>query len=71
MAVLNPPHSGAFIQEVYLAPNEIRCRARVQVGRCRADIAPRIEWREWRGSRVALRLAKALGRSPESRLSPE
>ena len=26
MAMHNPPHPGAFIQEVYLAPNEISCR---------------------------------------------
>lgn len=26
MAIHNPPHPGAFIQEVYLVPNGISCR---------------------------------------------
>ena len=31
MAMHNPPHPGAFIQEVYLTPNEISCRECPQI----------------------------------------
>ncbi len=70
MAMHNPPHPGEFITEVYLEPNNLSARElaaklgvsastlhRVLVGT--SSISPE----------MALRLAKALGRSPESWLA--
>ena len=70
MAMFNPPHPGEFIQEVYLAPNEISCRqlsAKPWVAPSTLDGIPK-------GSsgispEMALRLSKALGRTPESWLA--
>ena len=70
MPMHNPPHPGEFIREVYLEPNDITGRqlaAKLGVSpstlnrvlRCTSGISPE----------MALRLSKALGRSPESWLS--
>ena len=66
----NPPHPGEFIFEVYLDPFHISGRELAQ----KLDVAPSTLSRILSGmSRVtpemALRLSKALGRSPESWLA--
>ncbi len=66
----NPPHPGEFISDVYLEPFQISGRELAQ----KLDVAPSTLSRILSGtSRVtpemALRLAKALGRSPESWLA--
>lgn len=63
----NPPHPGDFISEVYLEPFQISGRELAQ----KLDVAASTLSRILSGmSRVtpemALRLSKALGRSPES-----
>lgn len=53
-AMYNPPHPGEFIQEIYLEPSTIN---RILKGRSGIS------------SEMALRLSKAVGRSPESWLT--
>lgn len=70
MAMHNPPHPGEFIQEVYLAPNEISARELAS----KLGVAPSTLNRILKGTsgispEMALRLSKALGRSPESWLA--
>jgi addiction module HigA family antidote len=70
MAMHNPPHPGDFIQEIYLDPHGISGRELAE----KLDVAPSTLSRILKGtSRVtpemALRLSKALGRTPESWLS--
>jgi len=70
MAMYNPPHPGEFIMEVYLQPHGISGRELAQ----KLDVAASTLNRILKGvSRVtpemALRLSKAVGRSPESWLS--
>jgi addiction module HigA family antidote len=66
----NPPHPGEFITDVYLEPNGISGRDLAQ----KLDVAASTLSRILKGtSRVtpemALRLSKAIGRSPESWLA--
>ena len=70
MAMHNPPHPGAFITDIYLEPNGISGRELAQ----KLDVAASTLSRILKGtSRVtpemALRLAKAVGRSPKSWLA--
>jgi addiction module HigA family antidote len=70
MAMYNPPHPGEFITEVYLEPNGISGRELAE----KLDVAASTLSRILKGtSRVtpemALRLSKAIGRSPESWLT--
>jgi addiction module HigA family antidote len=70
MAMHNPPHPGEFIAEVYLEPNKISGRELA----AKLGVAPSTLNRILTGasgvsSEMALRLAKALGRSPESWLA--
>lgn len=70
MNMFNPPHPGEFILEVYLEPNNISGRELAE----KLGVAPSTLSRLLKGdSRVspemALRLAKAIGRSPESWLA--
>lgn len=67
MAMHNPPHPGEFITDIYLEPNGISGRELAD----KLDVAPSTLSRVLKGtSRVtpemALRLSKAIGRSPES-----
>ena len=70
MVMHNPPHPGAFITSVYLEPNGLTGRQlAVSLG-----VAPSTLSRVLNGSsavtpEMALRLSKALGRSPESWLA--
>mgnify|MGYP006179905305 CR=1 FL=1 len=70
MEMHNPPHPGEFITEVYLEPNDISGRELAE----KLDVAASTLSRILKGvSRItpemALRLSKAIGRSPESWLA--
>ncbi|MBK9445116.1 MAG: HigA family addiction module antidote protein [Betaproteobacteria bacterium] len=70
MAMYNPPHPGECIAEIYLEPNGISGRELA----LKLDVAPSTLSRILKGSsrvtpEMALRLAKAIGRSPESWLA--
>ena len=70
MAMHNPPHPGEFITEVYLEPNGLSGRELA----ARLDVAASTLNRVLTGANgvspeMALRLSKALGRSPESWLA--
>lgn len=70
MHMYNPPHPGEFIIEVYLEPYNISGRDLAQ----KLDVAASTLSRILSGSsrvtpEMALRLSKAIGRSPESWLA--
>jgi addiction module HigA family antidote len=70
MAMHTPPHPGEFIQDIYLDPHGISGRELAE----KLDVAPSTLSRILNGSsrvtpEMALRLSKALGRTPESWLS--
>jgi addiction module HigA family antidote len=69
MTMHNPPHPGEFIREVYLEPFMLTGRQLA----AKLGVAPSTLNRVLRGSSIspdmALRLSKALGRSPESWLA--
>ena len=70
MAMFNPPHPGEFITDIYLEPNGISGRELA----ANLDVAASTLSRVLNGSsritpEMALRLSKALGRTPESWLS--
>ena len=70
MPMHNPPHPGEFITAVYLEPNDITGRELAGV----LGVSPSTLNRVLNGlsgvsPAMALRLAKALGRSPESWLA--
>ena len=70
MPMHNPPHPGEFIREVYLEPNDISGRQLA----AKLDVSPSTLNRVLQGTsgispEMALRLSKALGRSPESWLA--
>lgn len=70
MAMHNPPHPGEFIAEVYLVPNNLSGRELA----AKLDVAASTLNRVLTGAsgispEMALRLSKALGRSPESWLA--
>lgn len=70
MAMHNPPHPGAFIQEVYLAPNEISCRElALKLGVAASTLNRVLNKTSGLSPEMALRLSKAVGRSPESWLT--
>lgn len=70
MTMHNPPHPGEFITEVYLEPNNLSGRELA----AKLDVAASTLNRILTGTsgvspEMALRLSKALGRSPESWLA--
>ena len=70
MVMHNPPHPGEFIKEVYLEPFNISYRNVAEL----LKVSPSTFSRLIRGDssitpEMALRLSKALGRSPESWLT--
>lgn len=70
MAMHNPPHPGEFITDIYLEPYGISGRELAE----KLDVAPSTLSRVLKGSsrvtpEMALRLSKAIGRSPESWLA--
>jgi antitoxin HigA-1 len=70
MAMHNPPHPGAFINELYLEPHGVSLRKLAEL----LDVAPSTLARLIKGQsgvtpEMALRLSVALGRTPESWLA--
>ena len=70
MAMHNPPHPGTFIQAVYLTPNDISCRElALKLGVAASTLHRVLTESSSISPEMALRLSKALGRSPESWLT--
>ncbi len=70
MAIHNPPHPGEFIKEIYIEPNNLSARKVAET----LNVSPSTLNRLLNGGsnispEKALRLSKALGRSPESWLA--
>lgn len=70
MSMYNPPHPGEFIYDVYLEPSGYSCRYLAK----QLDVASSTLNRVLKGQsaispEMALRLSKAIGRTPESWLS--
>lgn len=67
MGMHNPPHPGEFISTVYLDPNGISGRELASKLRVAASTVHRVLTGTGRVTpEMALRLSKAIGRSPES-----
>ena len=67
MAMHNPPHPGAFIQNVYLEPNKISGRELAdRLGVAASTLNRILNETSGISPEMALRLTKVLGRSPES-----
>ena len=70
MAMHNPPHPGEFIREVYLEPFEITGRQlSSKLGVSPSTLNRVLNGSSGVSSEMALRLSKALGRTPESWLA--
>lgn len=70
MSMHNPPHPGEFIRKVYLEPFGLSARHLATKLRVSPSTLTRIlQGRSSVSSEMALRLSKALGRSPESWLA--
>ena len=70
MPMYNPPHPGEFIQETYIEPFNLSCRYLAN----QLDVAPStlnrvLKQQSGVSPEMALRLSKALGRTPESWLA--
>ena len=67
MTIYNPPHPGEFIREVYLEPFSITGRQlSLKLGVSLSTLNRILKGSSGVSSEMALRLSKALGRSPES-----
>jgi len=67
MAMHNPPHPGEFIKTTYMEPFGLSCRFLSQGLNVAASTLNRIiKQQSGISPAMALRLSKALGRSPES-----
>ena len=70
MAMHNPPHPGEFITEVYLKPNNVSGRELAsKLGVAASTLNRILTGSSSISPEMALRLSKALGRSPESWLA--
>jgi len=70
MAMHNPPHPGEFILVTYLEPYKLSCRYLANKLNVAASTLNRImRGQSGVSPEMALRLSKALGRSPESWLA--
>lgn len=70
MEMHNPPHPGEFIREVYLEPYDLSIRSLAEsLGVSASTLARVISGRSGISPEMALRLSKAIGRSPESWLA--
>jgi len=70
MPMHNPPHPGEFIAEVYLEPNGITGRELAsKLGVSASTLNRVLTGKSGVSPEMALRLSKALGRSPESWLA--
>lgn len=66
----NPPHPGEFITEVYLEPNNLSGRElAAKLGVAASTLNRILTGTSGVSPEMALRLSKALGRSPESWLA--
>ena len=67
MAMHNPPHPGEFIRETYIEPFDISVRSLAEsLGVAASTLARIVSERSAISPEMALRLSKAVGRSPES-----
>ncbi len=70
MGMHNPPHPGEFIRDIYLVPHGLSVRALAEsLGVSPSTITRIINGSSAVSPEMALRLARALGRSPESWLA--
>ena len=70
MTMHNPPHPGEFIQATYMEPFDLSCRYLATKLNVAASTLNRVlKTQSGISPEMALRLSKALGRSPESWLS--
>ena len=70
MTMHNPPHPGEFITEVYLKPNNLSGRElAAKLGVAASTLNRILTGVSGVSPEMALRLSKALGRSPESWLA--
>ncbi|MES9902079.1 MAG: HigA family addiction module antitoxin [Sedimenticola sp.] len=70
MSMHNPPHPGEFIQATYMEPFDISCRNLAKHLDVAASTLNRvIKGKSGISPEMALRLSKAVGRSPESWLT--
>jgi len=70
MTMHNPPHPGEFIRETYIEPFEISIRSLAEsLGVAPSTLARIVGMRSAVSPEMALRLSKALGRTPESWLA--
>lgn len=70
MAMHNPPHPGEFIAQVYLEPNALSVRElALKLGVAASTLSRVLNGVSGVSPEMALRLSKALGRSPESWLA--
>ena len=70
MTMHNPPHPGEFIASIYLEPNGISGRVRAEkLGVATSTLSRVLNGTGRISPEMALRLAKAIGRSPESWLA--
>jgi addiction module HigA family antidote len=70
MMMHSPPHPGEFIQEIYLAPSSHSARALAEnLGVAASTLNRLLLGNSGVSPEMALRLSKAIGRSPESWLA--
>ena len=70
MAMHNPPHPGEFIRETYIEPFDISIRSLAKsLGVAASTLTRVVAERSAVSPEMALRLSKAVGRSPESWLA--
>lgn len=70
MAMHNPPHPGEFIREIYLDPFELSARSLAEsLGVSPSTLNRLLNAQSGISAEMALRLSKAIGRSPESWLA--
>ncbi len=70
MTMHNPPHPGEFIRETYIEPFDISIRSLAKnLGVAASTLARIVSERSAVSPEMALRMSKALGRSPENWLA--
>jgi len=70
MTMHNPPHPGEFIRETYIEPFDISIRSLAEsLSVSPSTLARVVSTRSSVSPEMALRLSKALGRSPDSWLA--
>lgn len=70
MAMYNPPHPGEFIKATYMEPFNLSCRFLAEQLNVAASTLNRVlKKQSGLSPEMALRLSKAIGRSPESWLA--